>query len=86
MLSGYINVRDLLGHDVLVLSNDAVKHIEKWLGDYSGASDIDVEEMDFDLADTETSDMDAEEMGSDLIDTEQAEDSSLLANETRTEE
>lgn len=32
VLSGYINVRDLLGHDVVVLSNDAVKQIEQWLG------------------------------------------------------
>ena len=32
LLSGYVNVRDLLGHDVVVLSNDAAKHIELWLG------------------------------------------------------
>lgn len=36
-LSGYINVRDLLGHDVVVLSNDAVRHIEQWLGNGLGA-------------------------------------------------
>lgn len=56
VLSGYINVRDLLGHDVLVLSNDAVKHIEQWLGDYAGASDVDVDEMDSESADIEQSD------------------------------
>ena len=55
VLSSYINVRDLLGHDVVVLSSDAVTHIEQWLGDYAGASDIDAEEVDSDLADAEQS-------------------------------
>ena len=32
-LSGYINVRNLLGHDVLLLSSGAIKHIEAWLAD-----------------------------------------------------
>ena len=32
LLSGYINVRDLLGHDVVVLAKDAVDHIHEWLG------------------------------------------------------
>jgi large subunit ribosomal protein L4 len=32
MLYGYLNVRDLLGYDTLVLSKDAVEHIELWLG------------------------------------------------------
>jgi len=32
LLSSYINVRDLLGNDVVVLSNDAVRQIEQWLG------------------------------------------------------
>lgn len=31
LLSGYLNVRDLLGHDVVLLSNDAVPLIEQWL-------------------------------------------------------
>lgn len=39
LLSGYVNVRDLLGHDVVVLSNDAVKHIEKWLGSKADSSE-----------------------------------------------
>lgn len=30
--TGYLNVRDLLGHDVLVLPNAALSHIEGWLG------------------------------------------------------
>jgi large subunit ribosomal protein L4 len=30
--SGYLNVRDLLGHDVLVLAKDAVERVEAWLG------------------------------------------------------
>lgn len=31
ILSGYINVRDLLGYDTVLLSKDAVKTIEVWL-------------------------------------------------------
>mgnify|MGYP002683746410 CR=1 FL=1 len=31
-LSGYINVRDLLSHDTLLLTQDAVAYIELWLG------------------------------------------------------
>jgi large subunit ribosomal protein L4 len=31
VLSGYINVRDLLGYDMLLLSQDAVASIERWL-------------------------------------------------------
>ncbi len=31
ILSGYINVRDLLGHDTVLLSKDAVEHLEIWL-------------------------------------------------------
>lgn len=32
LLSGYLNIRDLLGHDVVLLSRDAVEHIDNWLG------------------------------------------------------
>ena len=32
LLSGYINVRDLLSHDTVLLTRDAVEHIETWLG------------------------------------------------------
>jgi large subunit ribosomal protein L4 len=32
LLSSYLNVRDLLGHDVLVLAKDAVTQVESWLG------------------------------------------------------
>ncbi|MBW7884567.1 MAG: 50S ribosomal protein L4 [Caldilineaceae bacterium] len=32
LLSGYINVRDLLGCDVLLLTQDALESIEMWLG------------------------------------------------------
>jgi large subunit ribosomal protein L4 len=31
IVSGYINVRDLLGYDTLMLSQDAVEHIQLWL-------------------------------------------------------
>lgn len=30
--SGYLNVRDLLGHDVLVMAKEAVESVEAWLG------------------------------------------------------
>jgi large subunit ribosomal protein L4 len=32
LLSGYVNVRDLLSHDTVLLTRDAVEHIETWLG------------------------------------------------------
>ena len=32
VLSGYINVKDLLGYDVLVMAQEAVMHVEEWLG------------------------------------------------------
>lgn len=47
LLSGYINVRDLLGHDVVLLSSDAVKQIEQWLADdYAVAAAGEVTEAD----------------------------------------
>jgi large subunit ribosomal protein L4 len=40
ILSSYLNVRDLLGHDVLVMATEAVTHVEAWLGaEASGAGD-----------------------------------------------
>ncbi|HMN28905.1 MAG TPA: 50S ribosomal protein L4 [Caldilineaceae bacterium] len=32
LVGGYINVRDLLGHDTILLSKDAVEYLELWLG------------------------------------------------------
>lgn len=32
MLSGYLNVRDVLGYDTLLLSKSSIEHIETWLG------------------------------------------------------
>ena len=32
LLSGYLNLRDILGYDLLLLSQGAVAHIESWLG------------------------------------------------------
>jgi hypothetical protein len=34
---GYLNVRDLLGYDVLVLAKDAVEVVESWLGGAAAA-------------------------------------------------
>jgi len=39
---GYLNVRDLLGYDVLVLAKDAVEVVESWLGGAAApAGDVD---------------------------------------------
>lgn len=32
LIAGYLNVRDLLGYDTLMLSREAAEHIEVWLG------------------------------------------------------
>jgi large subunit ribosomal protein L4 len=40
-LSGYVNVRDLLGYDTLLLSKDAVSHLENWLGSHASAEATD---------------------------------------------
>lgn len=32
LLSGYLNIRDLLGYDVVVMSKQSVEQIEAWLG------------------------------------------------------
>lgn len=39
LLSGYINIRDLLGYDIIVLSQEAIMHIEDWLGSPSTNED-----------------------------------------------
>lgn len=37
--SGYLNIRDLLGYDVVLMSKDAVEHVEEWLA--TNAADVD---------------------------------------------
>jgi large subunit ribosomal protein L4 len=32
LISGYLNIRDLLSHDTILLTQDAVAHIDTWLG------------------------------------------------------
>ena len=39
MPPGYLNVRDLLGYDVLVMAKDAVELVESWLGDAVATAD-----------------------------------------------
>lgn len=39
LLSGYLNIRDILGYDTLLLSKGAVEHIENWLGGQSDPSE-----------------------------------------------
>lgn len=38
--SGYLNIRDLLGHDLLLLTRDAVDSIELWLGADAPAAEV----------------------------------------------
>ena len=45
LLSGYINVRDLLSQDVLLVTQDAVTHIDGWL-----SADLAVEAVEADDA------------------------------------
>jgi large subunit ribosomal protein L4 len=69
LISGYINVRDLLGHETLLLSKDAVEHLELWLGadlparttDETQASEQPVAVADATQAATEAADTGAEE-------------------------
>jgi large subunit ribosomal protein L4 len=42
ILSGYVNVRDLLGYDLVVLSQDSVTHLQEWLG--TGEAAVEAEE------------------------------------------
>lgn len=44
LMAGYLNVRDLLGYDTLLLSRDAAEHIEVWLGADIAASPAEAEE------------------------------------------
>lgn len=41
ILSGYLNIRDLLGHDKLVLSKDALEAVEIWLLPANGGASAD---------------------------------------------
>jgi large subunit ribosomal protein L4 len=47
LVSGYLNIRDLLGHDVVLLPNDALPKIEQWLAveEYEYVDEYVVEEM-----------------------------------------
>jgi large subunit ribosomal protein L4 len=42
ILSGYVNVRDLLGYDLVVLSQDSVTRLHEWLG--TGEAAVEAEE------------------------------------------
>jgi len=43
LLSGYLNMRDILGYDALLLSRDSIEQIEQWLGANSTSGEPDVE-------------------------------------------
>lgn len=47
LLSGYVNVRDLLGHDVVLFSSDAIKEVEQWLA--TGLSDVEADVSDAEI-------------------------------------
>lgn len=48
IVSGYINVRDLLGYDTLMLSQDAAEHIDLWLSADAPAKTRTIERPDAD--------------------------------------
>jgi len=52
ILSGYLNIRDLLGHDKLLLSKDALEAVELWLMPANGGVVADDEEVIEDAAET----------------------------------
>jgi large subunit ribosomal protein L4 len=63
--SGYLNMKDLLGHDWLLLSRDAVAHLEEWLtADVNGSNGSDEEpawnDEQLAVAAVSTPDLDAE--------------------------
>ncbi|MEZ4674118.1 MAG: 50S ribosomal protein L4 [Caldilineaceae bacterium] len=50
ILSGYVNIRDLLGYDTLLLSKDAVEYLEMWLTPSGRGSQTQVEDSNGDDA------------------------------------
>lgn len=50
ILSGYLNIRDLLGYDKVLLSKDALEYVELWLTPANSASEPKVEELALDEA------------------------------------
>jgi len=43
LLSGYLNMRDILGYDALLLSRGSIEQIEQWLGANGASGEPDVE-------------------------------------------
>lgn len=87
VLSGYINIRDLLGHDMVLFSSDAVKHIEAWLGD--GIELIEVDSLEAETVDAfvgdESSVVEAEELVNPATEIATKADSSETTPEDRAE-
>ena len=51
LMSGYLNIRDLLGYDLLVFSKDAIEQVEEWLAVPVAEGVVeDVPESDTDVA------------------------------------
>lgn len=53
ILSGYLNIRDLLGYDKVLLSRDALQHVELWLTPANGARELDLDEAEVEDTDAE---------------------------------
>jgi large subunit ribosomal protein L4 len=55
ILSGYLNIRDLLGYDKVLLSKDALDHLELWLTPANGATkEVEIfDDVEFEDADGE---------------------------------
>lgn len=57
LLSGYLNIRDLLGYEKMLISKDALEHVELWLMPANGATEeVEVEEADMETAEVEAGD------------------------------
>ena len=65
ILSGYLNIRDLLGYDTLLLSQDAVAAIEEWLLPLGSAvSQTEIDALDSDASAEEAASAEDESMDS----------------------
>lgn len=59
LLSGYLNIRDLLGYDKVLLSKDALEHLELWLMPANGTpEELEVEEAEVEATEADSLDAD----------------------------
>lgn len=75
ILSGYVNIRDLLGYDTILLSKDAAEHLEIWLTPSSVTADLPDGELSMDGQES------MEEIVEEMVETEFASDSIAAENQ-----